>query len=252
MEKQAKSKKSVILWAVWLSVAAAAAFFSMSAFTRTVFNNEWQWQLSFAVLAGCLLLSAAFKRPLVSLFLAIASAVILWFFTRFYAPLFFPVALQAVLWEAARSETKTGRAAFVLALLLIPSTIPQHIRLWDYLTYNDYGKREPLAMAILCAVGLLILLGLYVWLLVQSLREAKMQKKALSRIRRRNKKSSPLKGAGQQQELYTRMTAVFAVCAINIVSTGVQCAKMCIGSLCAVFVIQGCAVALPILSSSRI
>ena len=113
METKKTDGKTAVLCAVCLTVIAAASFCSMQFFTRSVFDGDPRWQLCFAVLALCLILSAAVKKPAVSLAVGVAAAIGTAFYTIYFIPLFFPVALQAALWEGARADgTKTGRAVF--------------------------------------------------------------------------------------------------------------------------------------------
>lgn len=225
MEKQAYGKKTVALCAVSLSIIAAAAFFAMNAFTRPVFGNVWQWQLSFAVMAVCLLLSAAFRRPLVSLGIAAAAAAAMGFVTPFYAGLFFPVALQAALWEAAkeRKDAKSGTAAFWTALLLVPVSGIFRIRLWRFMEQNsyDFSSGNSIGEACLCCAGLFLLLALWVWLFVKSFRAAHTDKKTPAKKRGRAQKKA---NGGN------RLPAVYVVCTVNAAASLVSCLQLFSGN----------------------
>ena len=208
MEQQRYPKKTVILCAVCLTVIAAAAFVAMNAFTRPVFGNNQEWQVSFLVLTVCLIVSAAVKKPAVILAVSAAAAVGMCFYTPYYGALFFPVALQVALWEAAREETNGGLIAFVIGMLLVPATIPQRVRLWKYLSYNAGGndKIDGVVEACVCLAGLVLLLALWGWLLSGSLREAAAAKK---------KPAKKSRGSGGEQQKRNRLPAVYAVCALQ-------------------------------------
>lgn len=214
MEKQVYSKKTVTLFSVCLFIIASAAFFSMSAFTRPVFGNNWQWQLSFAVLAVCLILSAAVKRSLISLCLAAAATAAMWAVTPFYGGLFLPVALQAVLWEAAREERKESGPVFVVALLAVSFTVPLHIRLWKFLTFNAPSSSDPVGEAYACFIGLILLLAIWTALLIRALRRAKSEKKAPAKKRGRHSKPST------GEKLFP---VVYAVCVFNTAFSVAHC-----------------------------
>lgn len=210
MEKQICSKKTVILCAACLVMIAAAAFVAMNNFTRPVFGNDRAWQVSFLVLAVCLIVSAAVKKPAVVLAVSVAAAVGMFFYTPFYGALFFPVALQAALWEAARKEKNGGLIAFVIGLLLVPATIPLRVRLWQFMSYNAQSdeRTDSVIEACVCLAGLLLLLALWVLLVVRSLHEAAAAKKKLVKKRGRDLK----KTTGGNL-----LPAVYAVCALHTV-----------------------------------
>ena len=219
MEKQTYSKKTVILCAVSLTVIAAAAFIAMNAFTRPVFGNNREWQISFLVLAVCLIVSAAVKKPAVVLAVSAAAAVGMYFYTPYYGALFFPVALQAALWGSAREETAGGRVSFTIALLLVPATIPLRVRLWQFMSYNAQsdGKIASVIEACVCLAGLLALLALWILLLVRSLREAAAVKKKPAKKRGRDLK----KTTGG-----SLLPAAYAVCALHTALSCVSFAQL--------------------------
>ena len=206
MEKQAYSKKTVILCAVCLTVIAAAAFVAMNFFTRPVFGRNRDWQISFLVLAVCLIVSAAVKKPAAVLAVSAAAAVCMYFYTPFYGALFFPVTLQAALWESAGDETNGGSITHIISLLLIPATIPLRVRLWQYLTYNAQSNNEPVGEAWVCLAGLVLLLVLWGWMLSGSLRKAAAAQKKPAKKRGRS---------GGRQKTRNRLPVVYAVCALH-------------------------------------
>ena len=208
MEKQAYSKKTVILCAVCLTVIAAASFVAMNAFTRPVFGNNRDWQVCFLVLAVCLIVSAAVKKSAIVLAISAAAAVGMYFYTPFYGALFFPVALQAALWEAAREETTGGRVTFAVALVLVPATIPLRVRWWQFMSYNAQsdGKIDSIIEACVCLAGLLLLLALWALLLSKSVRKAAAAKKKPAKKRGRDLKKTP---GG------SFLPVVYAVCALH-------------------------------------
>ena len=210
MEKQICSKKTVILCAACLVMIAAAAFVAMNNFTRPVFGNDRAWQVSFLVLAVCLIVSAAVKKPAVVLAVSVAAAVGMFFYTPFYGALFFPVALQAALWEAARKEKNGGLIDFVIGLLLVPATIPLRVRLWQFMSYNAQSdeRTDSVIEACVCLAGLLLLLALWVLLVVRSLQVAAAAKKQPAKKRGRDLK----KTTGG-----SLLPAVYAVCALHTV-----------------------------------
>ncbi len=177
-EKKRLLKTAAVV--LWLAAAAAASYCSMQFFTRSVFGNDWRWQLCFAALALCLLISVAVKKPAVCLAVSAAAAVGMQFLSPYYIPFFFAVSLQAALWEAARDGTKTGRAVFALSLLLVPASVPLRLRLAEYLRFNlpaDSWDR-PFSTAYPCLIGLFALLALWGVLLAKSLRKRPGQKKS--------------------------------------------------------------------------
>lgn len=222
METRESNKKTVILWTVWLFIIAAAAFCSMRYFTRPVFGNNLYWNICFGVLALCLLLSAAVKKPLFSLILCVAAAVVMTVvipYNTTYAALFFPVSLQAALWEAARNETKTGRAVFILSLLLVPATIPFRLQLREFMRYNasGYGGSDPMGEAYVCLAGLILLLALWIVLLIRSLHRKQPQKKTSAKKSGRNK---------QKKNDGNRLPAVYAVSALHVVLSCATCLQL--------------------------
>ena len=222
MEKQVYSKKTVVLWAVWLSVIAAAAFCSMDFFTRSVFGKVAQWQLSFAALAVCLILSAVCRRPLVSLGIAAVAAAAMWFDSPFFAGLCLPVALQAAVWESVREQTKTGKAALMLSMLCTVVTIPFRVRLWRYMVQNGGGSpgSDPIGEAFVCFAGLILITALWVWLFVKRVRCLRTTKKTPAKKRGRQSKQSA------EQNLYP---VAYAVCALNAALSAAYCFQMFTG-----------------------
>ena len=222
MEKQVYSKKTVILCAVWLAVIAGAAFVSMDAFTRSVFGKNTQWQLAFAVLAVCLILSAVFKQPLVSLGIAAAAAVVMWFNSPFFAGLCLPVALQATVWECVREKTTTGKVVLPLSVLCTVVTVFFRVRLWRYMVQNGGGSpgSDPIGEAFVCFAGLILITAFWIWLFVKSVRSLRTTEKTPAKKRGRQVNESA------EQRLFPVAYAVFA---LNAALSTVHCFQLFTG-----------------------
>ena len=224
METKAYGKKTVLLCALYLTAVAAASFFAMNAFTRPVFGNVAQWQLSFYVLAACLAVCAAIKKPSVSLCVCAATAIATQFFTQLYVGLFFPVTLQAAAFDAAKDRSKRGGAVFWLSVALFTPTVFFRVTAGKWLADNaiNLQSSEPAGEKFLCSAGLILLTALWVWLLIRSL-HTKPKKKAPASAKKSERNARTAKKTAEKDISY-RLSVVYILCILNTVAAGIQCA----------------------------
>ena len=115
MLSRLRSAKASVFSAIVLCVTAAAAFYSMNSFERSIFENHLPLQLCFGVSAACLCLALFCRVPAVTLAVGAAAAAGMWFCTPVYVGFFFPVVLQTVLCDTAERETKGAPGVFAAA-----------------------------------------------------------------------------------------------------------------------------------------
>lgn len=224
MEKTPYKKITVIFCALGLAVIAATSFFSMNAFTRQVFGNAPQFQLSFFVLAASLLFCAALKKPLFSLVICAAAAVAMQFYTPLYAGLFFPFILPAAAYDAAKQTGKGNTAAYLLAFLLFPVTVFFRVTAVRYISYNaaSFSDGEPIGEKYLCLALLALSAVLWTCLFIQSLLKRSKKRPSGDTVRRSRKKTV----ATRKKTGFDLLLPVYLLGLLNTLAAASHCAVL--------------------------
>lgn len=223
--KASKIKTDVICVAVLLTVAAAS-FISMNYFDRHVFDNCLPFQISFGLLAVLMLAVVFIHSTMLTLLLLIASAVGMWFFTPAFTVLFFPIGLQAVLYDAAKNKQKGSGAVCFIALFLNAAALV----LWfqskktDEYRLPSYSNDQTQPETILFLVLFSVLILFYAYLFVRRLRSNKKRtvpyrndpQKNERRTHRSAQKKQARKPAKKKNAAATaRDVPIFLICAVN-------------------------------------
>lgn len=219
MKTKVSNVITALACAAVLLVAAAASFISMNYFDRNIFDNYLPFQASFGALAVLMLAAAFLKNPLLSLILSIACTAGMWFLSPAFAALFLPVALQAVLYDAAKNERKGAAAAYFLALTaqLAALCLWFYIRKADLLQLPDYHDGIPAERFLYVALSALAL-AFCVWLFIRSVRQKTAVKK---------KNGAPSRRSAADREAFRQLkkknaaakkrgASVYLICAVNL------------------------------------
>ena len=217
MRSRVRPSRPVIVSVLFLIAAAAASFSSMDFFERSVFHGDLTMQLGFGVLAASLCAAFLCPKSWITLIVCVGAAVGVWFAAPPYVPLFFPVLLQAVMYDTFRRETDGAAAVFFASLICS----------FGALCFWPYGKRYveerwglPVAEKIktepfVYLVFLALLLALFLCLAVRCAKERRAiflgnpskKGKHNSMAERKKNGAAALRG-----------TLTFAVCCVNLLA----------------------------------
>ena len=212
LKKTFYTKSKEIICVVSLVLVATASFFAMFFSLRYVFTNDLRFIACFYSLAACLVVAAAVRRPVISLAILLVPLACLWNYAPLFGGLFWPVALQAVLFDGAVSAKKQDTAAFYSAVVLDFASVGFYIR------GAVIEKRTPLhvrgvdspAEKYVYAVFLLLLFVLYCRMFSQGFRSASAK----------NRKHG---GEKAPRAVGDRMHTVRLFCILNTLTAGVHC-----------------------------
>ena len=213
LKKTFYTKSKEIICVVSLVLVAAASFFAMYFSLRHVFTNDLRFIACFYSLALCLVVAAAARRPVVSLAASVVPLICLWNYAPLFGGLFWPVALQAVLFDGAGSEKKQDTAAFYTAVVLDLASIGFYIRgavIEKRMHLHWYGTMIPPAEKYVYAVFLLLLFVLYCRMFSQGFRSVPV-------------KTGKHGGKKAPRAVGDRMHTVHLFCILNTLTAGVYC-----------------------------
>ena len=229
MKTKSYSAVTVLICSIVLLVVAAMSFISMNYFDRSIFDGYRPVLLSFALLAGSFLFAAFLKRPLLVFPFCAAAAAGIWFVTPIYAGLFFPVFLQAVMYDACRNEKKGDLAVYTVALLcgLISFRLWFYCKSYDDFQLSAYTENEFRLEKYLYLAGLGALLVVYLFFAVRLFLTHKTYSDSTpAGNSSRNKNGRPLHNSSRKKKTLTRRqnAAVALRCAFVFLLSAVNAA----------------------------
>ena len=234
MIKRKDTIKNVVCAMVLLCVAAAS-FCAMYLFDRKVFANELQFIICFYVLAICLIVGAALRQPVVLLAVALAALAALWRYTPLYGALFFPVSLQAVLYDTASGKKTREAAVYYVSVVLSVASVGLRISaaVKEAQWHDHPWETDPPAekyVWLLILIGLVVLYG----------RMFAGGFRAVSAKEKKRRKTPSAEAVGD------RLHTVHLFCIVNTLGAGAHCA-VCFNSDCVKVIVLGQLLFLPFL-----
>ena len=223
MNTRLRPTRSAVLSVCALLVCAAASFYAMDFFERTVFDRSRPFQLSFALLAVSLCFAFLCKKSAVTLAVCAAAAAGMWFYTPVYAAWLFPVLLQAVLYDTAKNRQPGDANVYAAGILIWVA----EIGLWVFSIIKEAQQNAIGAPAkrhvdrLLCLVLLAVLTLFYLWLGIRLLRARQALKQGKPAPSGKNdaakKKQPRLSPAKRKTEkaAMKRGALVYFICVVN-------------------------------------
>lgn len=217
MRTRIRLSRPVVISVLFLVAAAAASFSSMNFFERAVFHGDLTMQLGFGVLAASLCVAFLCPKSWITLIVCAATAVGVWFAAPPYVPLFFPILLQAVMYDSFRREGDGAAVTFFASLICSFASL----FFWPYgkrYVEEQWGRPTPEKLKtepFVYLVFLALLLGLFLWLAVRCAKERR--RLLLGKMPKKEKKSS-LAERKKNGAAALRGTLTFAVCCVNLLA----------------------------------
>lgn len=213
MAEKQKEIRNKLFGAAVLICVCAASFLLMYYSDRKVFGNDLRFIAGFYSLVFCLAVAVVGRQPVITLAVSLAAAIGLWSYEPLFGGVFFPVALQAVLYDGANSVKKRDAAAFYTAVVLELASVGLHIRaavIEKRTPLHIQGNTNPPAEKYIYMVFLFLLLLYYCKMFSDG-------------FRRGTAGSKKRRGAREAQAIGDRLHTVHLFCIFNTVSAGVHC-----------------------------